>query len=630
MKFKNMLMILGLGLLFFLVGCIGNEDEPNLDAENINLIIAWIDEQIPATITEDITLPTTHPELGGVIEWLTYDPHVIADTGEITPPDGTEEVMIEYTVTLGELIRTHIIEILVVGKSVEDIAEAFIKQFAPVITRNYNLNTRFYNEFDVTWSSSNEEVFTNQGVYIQPVDSVMITIHYSVSFLGETHDFSHDIEVRGMAFSQKATVIREWVQEQFLTTRVVDSEFSLPTVYEPFNAQIVWDSSNPDVVAADGTITQYAFDRYVSLDGAVHIGDDLMYISFPLIVKADPTITTKEAKLENFLDAIGVSSISRLTFEYYNNINQSFNHILFYEQQSAPYTTQIMPLGGSRPGTKLPSLEIIVIHDTANQNAGAQAHANLLSGGYSAASWHFQIDDKGIWQSIPLDEYAWHAGDGGRVFTLNDTGVKATGEYPRITISNDGYYELNGERSTIKAPTNSGILLTTNHIVPSGIYTEIGPNGNYLMNSTYYNGTYNRIANFGGRSSVGIETCVNQGSDYPLTLRYTAEIVATMLIDNNLPVSRVVQHNNMSGKDCPLTVRRTNYWDIFLDMVSMEKFAQEELADVTFNWTSLTPSILSNNGTIARNIGGASEVRYSVTASFGTTTVEKQYTTILG
>lgn len=60
----------------------------------------------------------------------------------------------------------------------------------------------------------------------------------------------------------------------------------------------------------------------------------------------------------------------------------------------------------------------ITIHDTGNSNAGADAemHSGYVKGGRAAnipASWHFTVDDKEIYQHLPLTENGWHAGDGG-------------------------------------------------------------------------------------------------------------------------------------------------------------------------------------------------------------------------
>lgn len=61
----------------------------------------------------------------------------------------------------------------------------------------------------------------------------------------------------------------------------------------------------------------------------------------------------------------------------------------------------------------------IVIHETANTSpgSGALSHANYLfnaakNGTVLNTSWHFTMDDKELYQHVPLDEIAYHAGDG--------------------------------------------------------------------------------------------------------------------------------------------------------------------------------------------------------------------------
>jgi|LSQX01.1.fsa_nt_gb N-acetylmuramoyl-L-alanine amidase len=70
----------------------------------------------------------------------------------------------------------------------------------------------------------------------------------------------------------------------------------------------------------------------------------------------------------------------------------------------------------NRPGYKLEP-RYITVHDTANTSAGAdaKAHANYVKSAAAAAipaSWHFTVDDKVIYQHLPLTENGWHAGDG--------------------------------------------------------------------------------------------------------------------------------------------------------------------------------------------------------------------------
>lgn len=70
----------------------------------------------------------------------------------------------------------------------------------------------------------------------------------------------------------------------------------------------------------------------------------------------------------------------------------------------------------NRPG-RLNPMQYITIHNTGNASKGADAksHANYLKSDAAVdayVSWHYTVDDHSVYQSIPDNEDAWHAGDG--------------------------------------------------------------------------------------------------------------------------------------------------------------------------------------------------------------------------
>ena len=77
----------------------------------------------------------------------------------------------------------------------------------------------------------------------------------------------------------------------------------------------------------------------------------------------------------------------------------------------------------------------IVIHETANTRAGANAdaHARLQASGNSrAASWHYTVDDKEIVQSFDDNKQCWHAGN--RFYNENSIGIE-------ICVNSDGNFK---------------------------------------------------------------------------------------------------------------------------------------------------------------------------------------------
>ena len=91
----------------------------------------------------------------------------------------------------------------------------------------------------------------------------------------------------------------------------------------------------------------------------------------------------------------------------------------------------------TRPGLRMVPT-YITIHETDNLESGAdaQAHAKLQERGNDrGASWHLQVDDHEIIQSIPFNEAAWAAGDG-----RNGTG-NTSSIHIEICVNRDGDFK---------------------------------------------------------------------------------------------------------------------------------------------------------------------------------------------
>ena len=90
--------------------------------------------------------------------------------------------------------------------------------------------------------------------------------------------------------------------------------------------------------------------------------------------------------------------LSSVTFDEYTNISQTFNSLFFFDNVWEERIEYLIPLGAAnRTGRKLQSVEFIVCHDTANNNAGAYGHAGYItSSAAGSTSWHYSCgsDDK--------------------------------------------------------------------------------------------------------------------------------------------------------------------------------------------------------------------------------------------
>ena len=633
---KFFLVFAFLGMLL-LSACLPKEVV--IEYEKLDEISNWVITEVPTIIDEDINLPTTDPVNGGEISWMSADLSIITDGGQVVLEYGAKSTALSYTVSLDGVEKSYNLDIKVYSHKMEEVAEAFELQFDRLISYSFNVNTKFFGFAEVTWTSDSPDIFSNAGEFTQPENDGVITINYVISNGEEVKDYTFIVEVLGRTVTEKTEEIKEWISSEYIPSRVVDANVTLPLEYVKkdkngdvaWTSEIIWNSGNVGIISNEGQITQYGFSRYVNISGAIVVNGLASTVDFDLIVPAK-TFATEEDKINSFLDAIAVEEINRIVYKGYSGINQTYHILPFHVNENyyegPEVVKQIIDINSAskrtgRPGTKNAGIQLITIHDTANTNSTATAkmHANLQTNGFNA-SWHFTVDEDGAYQSIPLDEVAYHAGDGNVRFKLLDTGIKANYAYPEITISSDGFFEYNGIKSELKAPKIAPIT-------EMGIYTEVGENGNYFMNDTYYNGDWNRIANKGGNyNSIGIETAVNNGSDYGMTFRNTAKLVSELLIMHDLHVDRVLTHNNLSGKFDPRPMRESKYWSSFLDLIQLEKYARVELSDVDFVWTS-NSSILSNDGRIDMDITGHTEVSYDVVVTYSGGTIEKSFITKL-
>ena len=239
----------------------------------------------------------------------------------------------------------------------------------------------------------------------------------------------------------------------------------------------------------------------------------------------------------------------------------------------------IAPEGNpNRPGDKHEK-KYITIHDTGDFAYNAKQwskhvyDAKIGNSPYEV-SYQYVVGNDGIYHNIPDDETAYHAGDGATsasLFQEYETGVYGNKKKPHVSISTDGYYTIEGNKTKIKAPTdNEGNILNESYFNDMGIYTSV-KDGMYYIGSTWYSKSFNKIGNHGGNTnSIGIESCSNKGSDIYLTWQRLAKLVAKLLDENNMNMDEIVQHHYFSGKNCPQTMRLEGYWNHFLSLVEVE------------------------------------------------------------
>ncbi|MBQ4571226.1 MAG: InlB B-repeat-containing protein [Bacilli bacterium] len=327
-------------------------------------------------------------------------------------------------------------------------------------------------------------------------------------------------------------------------------------------------------------------------------------------------------------------------------------------------------------------LEFITVHYTAGFDATADTdnHASYFTSGSADVSIHYVTGNKGSNGGVATDEIyatldhkhgAWHAGDSNAryysnsnkkigehlVFSWMPTGVKYDGcDLLAIewTASNDFYFEINGQKTTIKLPETYNFKSRyTNHIYNADGTISAQPeynnwgsrfdnvpveeffndqafpvkviDGEYYMGPTWwsYGQTYaGLICGSGGNlSSIGIESCVNRGSDLWYTWQVTAQLVASLMVQYDLGIERVKGHHFFDGKHCPAPMLENNLeiWYEFIELVKAEYALLTEYKDYEYSITvdEKYASILSENGRIIAQPEFSQVVSYTVQVKVG-------------
>ena len=79
----------------------------------------------------------------------------------------------------------------------------------------------------------------------------------------------------------------------------------------------------------------------------------------------------------------------------------------------------------------------------------------------------------------------------------------------------------------------------------------------------------------GNRNGIGIELCVNKGSDFDQTLHNAAVLAAYLMDKYDLTIDDVKKHQDFSGKICPDTLITQNRWGEFLTMVEQALYDRQ-------------------------------------------------------
>ena len=423
---------------------------------------------------------------------------------------------------------------------------------------------------------------------------------------------------------------------------------------------VKWTSLNTDIATVDANGVVTAVKPGLAVICATSEKNDAIKLEFGVTVLDDTDLEVMEFLLANHESNIFTKlnlGIGAGTPSYYMDIFGSVNKVLANEALVIDDSRKDKEVQNNTGDyfDSMESVEFITVHYTGNMAKGANGKANA---DYfiddNAVSIHYVTGNDGVFQCLPHDKGGYHAGDSGAwdvvgKFQWIPSGVKVSeGDplYPKFTISQDFYYEINGQKTTIPMPrpwnySSRGTDHTLNadgtisskagfggtgfaNRTPESFINDmelpfIVENGEYYMGTTWwcYTQIYEgRICSTGGnRNSIGIESCVNEGSDLWYTWQRTAKLVAKLMKDYNLDITRVRGHHFFTAKDCPqpLLENDLEIWWEFLELVEAEYDLLTKYSDYQIKFESHNPEILDNNGRIVKQPDETTTVSYTIT-----------------
>ncbi|HLV88061.1 MAG TPA: immunoglobulin-like domain-containing protein [Candidatus Sulfotelmatobacter sp.] len=291
-------------------------------AEKAALVLGYAAGDSASSVTQNLTLPTSGVD-STTVAWTSSNPTVISTTGVVTQPL-TGDVNVTLTATIADGTTSDIKAFLVTVKAQMTDAQAVAAAKAALaigyasgdsatgVTQNLTLASSGIDGSTITWVSSNPLVVTIAGVVARPVTSdasVNLTATITVGSASDTRLFPVVVKAQ-MTDAQAVAAAKAALAVGYASgdsASAVTQNVTLPAA-GLYGSAITWSTSNPGVVATDGTVTQpVTGDAGVTLTATIVLASASDTKLFPIVVKAQMTDAQAVAAAKSVL-AIGYAS----------------------------------------------------------------------------------------------------------------------------------------------------------------------------------------------------------------------------------------------------------------------------------------------------------------------------------
>ena len=173
--------------------------------------------------------------------------------------------------------------------TIEQVADKVKEGLPTEISENLTVSAPSeYPEAVVSYTSANETVLSNAGVYTRPVNDTKVVLTFTVSYKEQTTTFTHEVTVKGIPTSDKLAELKE---ELTLDVTSVKADLTLPIV-DKYDATVEWSCSVSDFaeVSEDKLVVtrpnETFSDESVTLTATIKIGSQSVKKEFALTVLA--------------------------------------------------------------------------------------------------------------------------------------------------------------------------------------------------------------------------------------------------------------------------------------------------------------------------------------------------------
>lgn len=385
-------------------------------------ILEWAKTQIGYNLIDFKPFPTKHPTYPqAVITYESLNPELVSDMGILYEEDYDTEAEVKITVTFDGRSASSVHTVNVVGLVPKNISKDFFNQFPYYIISDITINyfKDKYPQATITLSSSNTQLFSNTGKVTRPENdaTVMLTALIVIPSKGYSQEFTKNIVLKGITTGEKANIVRENLISLLKLDKPVATALELPDVDELYGGTLTWSSSVPEVISNNGQFVMPLLNLIIELRAVYTLAGESTTIRIPVEVTGSDSLD-KWDNIEEFLNTyIFLDEIKTMGYDVmgvgptYRAYNEGY--VNFYTNDSLSITQDLLSTSHPmRPKTYL-NVQYITVHDTANNKLGADVimHSKYIhQEDRTVSSWHYTVDDINLYQHIPDNEVAWHAG----------------------------------------------------------------------------------------------------------------------------------------------------------------------------------------------------------------------------